>query len=281
MLTRHQSKITIFLSQGGVDVLNNLTLERPLAFIDVETTGLRPSSDRIVELSILKIHADGSREYKSHRVNPEIPIPADVIAIHGITDADVAYEPKFQQYAKSIRDFLDGCDIAGFNVIKFDLPFLEAEFKRAGIEFSRKNRHLVDVQVLYHLLEPRDLNAAHLKYCGREMEINHTAEGDATASAEILDGQLEIHPELPRNVSGLCAMCYMGSENYVDPDGKFVWSDGEVVCNFGKKHNGRRLKDIAAEDPDYLQWIAREDFTPEVKEMVSKALLGEFPKPQG
>lgn len=259
-------------------MMKNLGLERPLAFIDVETTGLKPSSDRVIELSILKIHPDGNREYKSHRINPEVPIPAEVTAIHGITDADVIHEPKFLQYAKSIRDFLDGCDIAGFNVIKFDLPFLEAEFKRAGMEFSRKNRQLVDVQVLYHLLEPRDLNAAHVKYCGIEMEINHTAEGDATAAAEILDGQLEMHPELPRNVSDLCALCYTVPENYVDLDGKFIWSNGEVVCNFGKKHNGRRLKDIAAEDPDYLHWIAREDFTPEVKEMVSKALLGEFPK---
>jgi len=259
-------------------MLKNLTLERPLAFIDVETTGLKPSLDRIVELSILKVHPDGNSEYKSHRINPEIPIPADTIAIHGITDADVAYEPNFQQYAKSIRDFLDGCDIAGFNVIKFDLPFLEAEFKRAGVDFSRQNRQLVDSQVLYHLLEPRDLKTAYLKYCGREMEITHTAEGDATAAAEILDRQLEIHPELPRNVTDLCAMCYTVPENYVDPDGKFIWSDGEVVCNFGKKHNGRRLKDIAAEDPDYLQWVTRADFTPEVKEMVSKALFGEFPK---
>ena len=145
-------------------MLKNLSLERPLAFIDVETTGLKPSSDRIVELSILKIHPDGKREHKSHRVNPEIPIPAEVAAIHSITDADVIHEPTFLQYAKSIRDFLDDCDIAGFNVIKFDLPFLEAEFKRAGVNFSRQNRQLVDSQVLFHLLEPRDLKRAYLKY---------------------------------------------------------------------------------------------------------------------
>jgi DNA polymerase-3 subunit epsilon len=259
-------------------MLKNLSLERPLAFIDVETTGLKPSSDRIVELSILKIHPDGNRQYKSHRINPEISIPADVITIHGITDDDVIHEPKFLQYAKSIRDFLDGCDIAGFNVIKFDLPFLEAEFKRAGVDFSRQNRELVDSQVLYHLMEPRDLKTAYLKYCGREMEITHTAEGDATAAAEILDRQLEVHPELPRNVPDLCAMCHTVPENYVDPDGKFIWLDGEVVCNFGKKHNGWSLKDIVAEDPDYLQWIAKADFTSEVKELVSKALFGEFPK---
>ncbi|MBN2462652.1 MAG: 3'-5' exonuclease [Dehalococcoidia bacterium] len=259
-------------------MLKNITLERPLAFIDVETTGLKPNLDRIVELSILKIHPSGNGEYKSHRINPGIPIPADATAIHGITNADVAHEPKFEQYAKSIRDFLGGCDIAGFNVIKFDLPFVEAELKRAGIEFSRQNRYLVDSQILYHLMDPRDLKAAYLKYCGRELEVAHTAEGDATAAAEILDGQLERHPELPRDVKGLCALCSEIPENYIDPDGKFIWSDGEVICNFGKKHNGRRLKDIAAEDPGYLQWIVRDDFTPEVKEMASKALSGEFPK---
>lgn len=258
-------------------MLRNLDLDKSLAFIDVETTGLKPNSDRIVELSVLKIHPDGKREYKNHRINPDIPIPVEATAIHGITDDDVAREPKFTQYAKSIRDFLDGCDIAGFNVIKFDLPFLEAEFKRAGVDFSRQNRKLVDSQVLYHLLEPRDLKSAYKKYCGKEMEKMHTAEGDATAAAEILNKQLEIHPELPRNVEDLYAICYRVPDNYVDPDGKFIWSDGEVICNFGKKHNGWKLKDIAVEAPDYLQWIATSDFTPEVKELVGKALHGEFP----
>ena len=259
-------------------MLKNLTLERPLAFIDVETTGLRPASDRIIELSILKIYPDGKREYKSHRFNPEVPIPAETTVIHGITDADVAGEPKFSQYANSIRDFLDGCDIAGFNVIRFDLPFLEIEFRRAHVEFSRKDRQLVDSQILFHKMEPRDLNAAYLKYCGEEMEITHTAEGDATAAAGILDGQLEKHPDLPRDVKGLCAMCYTIPKDYVDTDGKFIWLHGEVVCNFGKKHNGRKLKDIAAKDPDYLRWIIGDDFTTEVKDIVGKALLGEFPK---
>ena len=261
-------------------MLKNLSLDKPLAFIDVETTGLKPSLDRIVELSVLKIHPDGKREYTSHRINPEIPIPAEATNIHGITDRDVASEPKFKQYAKSLRDSLEGCDIAGFNVIRFDLPFLEAEFKRASVDFSRKNRMLIDSQVLYHLLEPRDLKSAYLKYCGRELEIIHTAEGDATAAAEILDGQLEMHAELPRNVTDLCAICYPIPDNYIDPDGKFIWSEGEVECNFGSKHNGWKLKKIALEAPDYLRWIATSDFSPEVKELVEKALDGEFPHPK-
>jgi len=266
------------MSLGGA-TLKNLSLERPLAFIDIETTGLRPSADRIVELSVLKIDPDGTRVYKSHRVNPETTIPQEATAIHGITDADVLHEPTFRQYAKSVAQFLDGCDIAGFNVIRFDLPFLEAEFRRAGVEFSRKNRQLVDSKVLFHLLEPRDLKAAYLRYCGRALEVEHTAQGDATAAAEILDGQLEMHRELPRTVAELCAMCYSVPENYIDPDGKFIWSDGEAVCNFGRKHYGRKLRDIAADAPDYLEWIASADFTPDVRELVSRALSGEFPNP--
>ncbi|MFC1993709.1 zinc-binding dehydrogenase [Chloroflexota bacterium] len=162
-------------------MLKNIKLERPLAFIDVETTGLKTFSDKIVELSILKIHPDGNEEYKSHRVNPGIPIPAEATAIHGITDTDVAKEPTFPRYAKSICDFLEGCDIAGYNVIKFDLPLLEAEFARANVDFSKQGRFLVDSKVIYHQREPRDLQAAYMKYCGKEMENAHCAESDAAA----------------------------------------------------------------------------------------------------
>jgi len=259
--------------------MKNLNLDRPLAFIDVETTGLNPYVDRIVELSILKIHPDGSKEYKSHRVNPEMPIPPEATTVHGITDADVAGEPFFHRYAKSVRDFLDGCDIAGFNVIKFDLPCLEREFIRANIEFTRQGRYLIDSQVIYHKREPRNLEAAYQKYCGKEMVNAHCAEEDAKASAEILNGQLEMYQDLPRDVAGLCALCYKIDVNSIDADGKFIWVEREAVCNFGKKHKGRKLRDISFEDPSYLEWITRSDFSMEVKEMVIKAIDGEFPKP--
>jgi len=253
-----------------------IKLDRPLAFVDVETTGLSPYSDRIVELSILKIHPDGTEEYKSHRVNPGIPIPAEATAIHGITDADMAGEPMFQQYAKSVRDFLEGCDIAGFNVIKFDLPCLEAEFARANVEFSRRGRQLVDSKVIYHQRDPRDLQAAYQKYCGKDMVSAHSAEEDAKASAEILDGQLEMYEDLPRDVPELCALCYESDENFIDSEGKFVWVEDEAVCNFGK-YEGRLLREIAAEHPDYLEWIIRKDFSVEVKDIAMKAMEGEFP----
>jgi len=261
-------------------VLKNLTLQRPIAFIDVETTGLKPNIDRIVELSILKVYPDGHHEYKSHRVNPEVSIPAEATEIHGITNIDVESEPPFRGYAKSIRDFLDNCDLSGFNVIKFDLPFLEAEFSRSGIEFSRRNRYFIDSQVIYHQRDPRNLESAFIKYCGREMENAHAAEEDALASAQVLDGQLEMYQDLPRDVQGLSELCYQGIENCVDIDGKFIWVENEAVCNFGKKHVGRKLRDIAQDDPSYLSWIVGADFSFEVKEIASNALGGKFPKPE-
>jgi len=263
---------------GEDEAMKNLQLDRPLAFIDVETTGLNPYSDRIVELSILKVHPEGAEEYHSRRVNPGIPIPPDATAVHGITDEDVTDKPRFRQYAKGIRNFLEGCDIAGFNVIKFDLSFLEAEFARANIEFSRRGRYLVDSQIIYHQRDPRNLEAAYQKYCGREMENAHSAEEDAKTAAEVLDGQLHMYQDLPRDVAGLCALCYQVGENAIDSEGKFIWSEGEAVCNFGK-HKGQLLSEIAADTPDYLEWICRGDFSFEVKEIAMKALEGEFPEP--
>jgi len=259
-------------------MLKNLKLGRPIAFIDVETTGTNPNSDRVVELSILRIQPDGTEEYKSHRVNPGVPIPADATAVHGITDADVSSLPMFRQYAKSVRDFLEGCDIAGFNVIKFDLPCLEAEFDRAGIEFSREGRHFVDSMVIFHQRERRDLEAAYRKYCGGEMENAHCAEEDAKAAAQVLDGQLGMYGDLPRDVGGLGSLCYDVPENFVDSEGRFVWEDGEAVCTFSRENKGRRLRDIAAENPGFLTWILERNFSPEVKDIVTKALRGEFPK---
>jgi DNA polymerase-3 subunit epsilon len=264
---------------GGDGVMKNLQLDRPLAFIDVETTGISPYTDRIVELSILKVHPDGTEEYHSRRINPGIPIPPEATAVHGITDEDVANEPEFGRYAKGIRNFLEGCDISGFNVIKFDLPCLETELARVGVEFSRQGRRLVDSMVIYHKRDPRNLEAAYQKYCSREMENAHRAEEDAKASAEVLDGQLEMYQDLPRDVAGLCALCYEVEENAIDAEGKFIWLEGEAVCNFGKKHRGRKLRDIVVEDADYLGWIAGADFSVEVKELVINALRGEFPEP--
>ncbi len=262
-------------------MLKNLKIERPIAFVDVETTGVKPHLDRIVELSILKIEPNGSQKYKNHRINPEIPIPSEATAIHGISYTDVSAEPAFRQYAKSVRDFIEGCDISGFNIITFDLSFLEAEFERAGVDCNLRDRQIVDSMVIFHQKVSRDematrnLKAAYQKYCGKELENAHGAENDVTASAEVLDGQIVAHTDLPSDVSGLCAFCNKARENYVDLEGKFVWTENGVVFNFGK-HIGRPLKEIAQEYPDYLQWLLGSDFRPDVYDIVTDALDGEF-----
>jgi DNA polymerase-3 subunit epsilon len=259
-------------------MLKNIRLERPLDFIDGEISGLNHYSDRIVELSIPKVYPDHREEYKSHRMNPSVPIPTEASAVHGITDADVAEEPKFQQYTKSIRDFLDGCDIVGLSVIQFDLPCLEAEFARVDVEFSRRGRQLVDSKVNYHQRDPRDLQAAYQKYCGKDMESAHSAEEDAKAAAEVLDGQLEMHDDLPRDVLGLCALCYVSDERFIDSEGKFIWVEDEAILNFGK-YEGHSLRQIATEHPDYLEWILRKDFSAEVRYIAMNAMASEFPEP--
>ena len=259
--------------------MKNLQFDRPIAFIDLETTGLSLSSDRIVELTILKIHPDGTEDFRSVRINPEMPIPEAATVIHGITDGDVADRPRFRQYASSLRDFLDGCDIGGFSVKRFDLPLLEAEFRRAGVEFSRQGRRIVDAQIIYHKLEPRDLPAAYRKYCGKELENSHASDVDARAVVEILECQLSVHPELPRDVTGLHAFCNPEEANWIDPEGKFVWSSGEAVLGFGR-YKGKLLKEVATIDTEYLNWIASGDFSRETKEIAIKALNGAFPQLQ-
>lgn len=258
--------------------MKNIKLDRPLVFIDLETTGLSVNSDRIIELTVLKIHSDGTEEFKSTRINPEIPIPAAATKIHGITNKDVMDKPKFRQYASSLQHFLDGCDIGGFSVKRFDLPLLEAEFRRAGVEFSCQGRRILDAQVIYHKLEPRNLAAAYRKYCSKELENGHTSEVDVRAAAEVLECQLDVHPELPRDVAGLHDFCNPEELNWIDTDGKFVWSDGEAVLDFGR-YKGKSLKDVASIDPDYLHWVATGDFSTQVREIAIRALDGEFPEP--
>ncbi|MFC1901866.1 exonuclease domain-containing protein [Chloroflexota bacterium] len=265
-------------------MLKNLKLERPMAFIDLETTSNRYYVDRIIEFSVLKIWPDGTEEYKSRRVNPQMPIAAEATSKHGITNSDLKGEPTFRQLAKGICEFLEGCDLSGFNILEFDLPLLEHEFERAGIEFSRDNRQIADSMAIFHMREPydsdnpRNLKAAYQKYCGKELTNAHSADSDVKASAEVLDGQLEMYGDLPCDAKGLCAVCLKGRENYIDIEGKLVWVDGEAVCNFSKDHKGHRLKDIAEENPGFLSWILDREFSPQVKDIASKALGGEFPQ---
>ena len=265
--------------------MKNLKLEKPMAFIDLETTGPRYYADRIVEFSVLKINPDGREEYKSRRVNPEMPISPGAMEKHGITDAELADEPVFRKLAKGIYEFLDGCDLSGFNILGFDLPLLEHEFERVGIEFSRDNRQIVDSMAIYHMREPydpdepRNLGAAYQKFCGKELTKAHSADSDVRASAEILDAQIGMYGDLPCDVEELCSVCLEPRENFVDTAGRFVWFEEEAAFNFGK-YRGRSVREIAEEYQDYLGWMLTQEFSPEVRDIVTRAFEGEFPKRQ-
>ena len=263
--------------------MKNLKLERPIVFIDLETTSNRYYVDRIIEFSILKIQPDGTEEYKSRRVNPETPIAPGARDKHGITDTELVGEPILRQLARGIHEFLDGCDLSGFSILDFDLPLLEHEFERVGIDFSRQDRQIVDSMTIFHMKVPfdpnarRDLAAAYLMYCGKELKNAHSTDSDVRASVEVLDGQLEMYHDLPRDVPGLSSVCSKGRENYLDVVGKLVWLGEEAAFNFGK-YSGRPLREIAGVYPDYLEWILRQDFSPEVRDIVIRASAGEFPK---
>jgi DNA polymerase-3 subunit epsilon len=250
----------------------NLSLDRPIAFIDLETTGLNSSFDRIIELSVLKIHPDGSEEMKSVRVNPEIPISAGATKIHGIKDADVAGEPTFRQYAKNLMAFLDGCDLSGFNAIRFDLPMLRAEFVRVGMELNLENRKVVDPMVIFHQMEPRDLGAAYKKYCGKTLDdAAHTSAGDVRAAMEILDAQVQYYADLGNSMASLHDMCHPKEPDWIDDEGKLLTTNNGPALGFGK-YRGRLLKDVAKLDTDYLNWIINGDFTDQVKQLAREAV---------
>ncbi len=255
-----------------------LNLRRPLAFVDLETTGTSPTSDRVVEIAILKVHPDGTEDFRCNRVNPGVPIPSEATAVHGISDAEVADEPPFASYARSLNDFLVDCDIAGFNVAGFDLKMLEAEFRRAGVAFSREGRTVIDAMAIFHQKEPQDLAAAVRFYCGRDFPEAHSSEDDARAAADVLRAQLERYDDLPRDVDALHELLNPMDPSWIDPDGKFRWSGSDAVIAFGQ-HKDRTLQDLAAAEPDYLEWMLGQDFSPEVMRIIRDALSGRFPEP--
>ena len=258
-------------------LVRGLRLRRPLAALDLETTGTTPSSDRIVEISILRPALDGTERLLRWRVNPQIPIPPEATAVHGITDSDVAGEPPFASIATEVRDFLDGCDLVGFNVIKFDLPMLEAECQRAGVEFTRDGRAIVDAMTIFHKMEPRDLAAAARFYLGRAMPEVHTSETDVRATLDILSAQVQRYPDVPEDIEALHEFCNPVNPDWIDPEGKFVWASGVATIAFGG-HKGRPLQELAAEpEPNYLHWMLSKDFSPEVMQIVREALDGRFP----
>jgi DNA polymerase-3 subunit epsilon len=250
-------------------MFKHLTLSRPLAVIDLETTGISPQNDRVVELSVLKILPSGKTKHLTRRVNPGIPIPAEATAIHGITDADVANEPGFGAIAASLLALLDGCDLCGYNFERFDLRFLHHEFKRASMSLRLEGRAILDPLQIFHARERRDLAAAVRFYLGREHDDAHSAAADARATAQVLDAMLARYSDLPRGVADLHA--HLKDPRSVDAEGRFTRVEGQVRFAFGK-YRGAALDAIARQAPEYLRWMLDADFPEETKELVRKAL---------
>ncbi len=248
-----------------------LPLDRPLVVFDTETTGTNSRSDRIVEIACLKIHPDGRREDWVRRFHPGMPIPPASTAIHGIGDADVASAPRFRDAAEELAAFLEGCDLAGYNIAGFDLPVLRGEFLRAGVAFEVADRRLVDAQRIFFAREPRHLSAAARFYCQAEHDGAHGALADAEMTLRVLVGQLARYAELPRSVSQLHDLFCAGIDQDLDPEGRFRLVNGEPTVNFGK-NRGRLLKDISREEPGFLRWILKGDFSEPVKSIARKYL---------
>jgi len=253
-----------------------LKLKRPIVFIDLETTGINVSSDRIVEISALKIHPNGKEQWLNTRVNPEMPIPEKATEIHGISDKDVAGSPTFKEIAKNIAVFLEGCDLAGYNAIKFDIPVLAEEFLRVNLDFNFRKRRYVDPQVIFYKKEQRTLAAAYQFYCKKTLENAHSAQADTSATYEVLKAQLDTYSDLENDVEKLSAFSTF-NEN-VDFAGRIIMNEkGVEVFNFGK-HKGRPVEDVFKEDPAYYSWMMNGDFPLYTKKVLTEIKLRTFGK---
>ena len=250
-----------------------IQLSRPLVFFDLETTGVDVKEARIIEISVAKRLPDGSVESKTRRFNPGMPIPAGATAVHGITDADVAHESPFWQVAKSLVDFLEGCDLAGYNLVKYDLPILEKEFERAKVPFSIEGRKVVDVMKIFYQKEPRDLAGACRFYLGREHDGAHSAQADVAATAQVLDAMMERYGDLPNSLSELSD--HLNDPNAIDLAGNLVLVDGKPHLNFGK-HAGKSLDWVAKNFPSYINFILAGDFLSDTKAIVARYLAADF-----
>lgn len=258
--------------------MKNLKLDRPLAVFDLETTGTSPSSDVIVEICVAILSPDGSRKVVTRRVNPGRPIPPEATKVHGISDADVADAPSFRDIAPELLRLLEGCDLAGFNVISYDLPLLQAELDRCNLSLDTSQCRVVDVQRIYHRKERRTLSAAVQFYTGKEHTGAHGAEADVLATAEVLDAQVARYSDLPSDVEGLAQVSRPA--DWADSQGKLGWAEGEVVMRFGK-HRDQLLRDVVRKDASYLRWILESDFPGDTKKLIQDALDGRPSQKQG
>jgi DNA polymerase-3 subunit epsilon len=255
-----------------------LNLRRPIAFIDLETTGINVASDRIVEISVLKINPNRKEEWLTTRVNPGMPIPPKSTAIHGITDKDIADAPSFKEIAKNLAAFLEGTDLAGFNAVKFDIPVLAEEFLRVNIDFSFRKRKYVDAQVIFHKKEQRTLSAAYLFYCNRELENAHSSKADTEATYEVLKAQLDRYTDLENNVEKLAD--YSSFNNIADFAGRIIFDENGIeIFNFGK-HKGKPVETVFRDEPSYYSWMMNGDFPLYTKKILTEIKLRSFGKGQ-
>ena len=251
-----------------------LNLKNPLVFFDLETSGTNINSDRIVEFCYLKVYPNGNEESKTMRINPEMHIPEASSAVHGIYDADVADCPTFKEVAKNIANDIEGCDLAGFNSNRFDIPLLAEEFLRVGVDIDMMKRKFIDVQVIFHKLEQRTLSAAYKFYCDKNLEDAHTAEADSRATYEVLKAQLDRYPDVLENDMKFLAD-YSSYNKNVDFAGRIVYNEqGVEVFNFGK-YKGMSVAEILKKDIGYFGWLMQGDFTLNTKNVLTKIRLRE------
>jgi DNA polymerase III subunit epsilon len=265
-----------------------LNLKKPIAFFDLETTGTNITTDRIVELSILKIMPSGQKEIKTMRINPTIPIPLESSLVHGIYDEDVKDMPTFKSVAHSLGVFLEGCDLGGFNIIRFDVPVLVEEFLRADVDFDVSNRRLIDAQRIYHLMEPRNLTAAYKFYCGKDLIGAHGAEADTIATFEVLKAQVHKYQNVSvKDAQGkeflpikndMEALHQLTLSQQADLAGRILFNDkGEEIFNFGK-YKGQKVVEILQKDPSYYDWMMKGDFALNTKKKLTEIKLRGFGK---
>jgi DNA polymerase-3 subunit epsilon len=276
--------------KSGLVMTHQLILKKPLAFFDLETTGINVAKDRIIDICVIKALPDGSVVSKTQRVNPGMPIPLESSLIHGIYDDDVAEAPPFKSVARTLAQFMDGCDLAGFNCNRFDVPLLVEEFLRANVDFDMKNRRLVDAQRIFHLMEPRNLSAAYRFYCSKELVGAHGAEADTIASLEVLNAQVQRY-------MGMVAKADNGQEVIIDNDmdilhsltantnvdlaGRIILNgQGEEVFNFGK-HKGLSVLEVLKKEPSFYDWMLKGDFPLDTKRRLTEIKLRTFVQSNG
>ncbi len=248
-----------------------LKLTRPICFFDLETTGTDVAKDRIVEISVLKIHPNGNKESKTWLVNPEMPIPPQATAVHGITNEKVANQPTFKEIAKQVHTMIKDSDLAGYNSNRFDIPLLAEEMLRAEVDFDMKNRLAIDVQTVFHKMEKRTLEAAYKFYCDKDLNNAHSAEADTNATYEVLKAQLEKYDELENDMNFLAE--FTSRKKSVDFAGFIIYNDkGDEVFSFGK-HKGKKVEDVLEQEPGYFGWLLNADFPLYTKKVLTNIKL--------